>query len=65
MAHKGVIEYQKARGRAAKPVNVWVKENLIDKGILSAEEVSAMPMWMFQRFDPRLATAFHNAKRNG
>lgn len=63
MSKKGEIEYQKAKGGAAKSVHVWVKENLIDTGVLSIEEVSVMPMWMFQRFDPRLATAFHNAKR--
>jgi hypothetical protein len=62
MEEKGKIEYQKARGRAAKPLTEWLEENLIKTNILTPEELSVLPMNVFQRFDPNLARAFHNAK---
>lgn len=62
MSLKGKIAYQRARGRAARSVFQWVQDELVDTGFMTVEELESLPMFAFQRFDPRLAMAFHKAR---
>jgi hypothetical protein len=58
------IEYQRVRGGAARSVFQWVQEELIDTGLMTIEELESLPMWAYQKFDSRLAKAFHNKAQN-
>lgn len=63
MRHRGLVKYQTAKGRAAMNVLDWMRVNLIETGILSARELSVIPIWVFRSFDNRLYTALFNNGR--
>lgn len=63
MSLQGRFPYQKARWGAALPIFEWIRVNLIESGWMTVEELGSLPMLAFQKFDPRLAMALHNAKR--
>lgn len=62
LAYQGQIEYQRARGGAALPLEQWLDVTFIQSKKLEKEELEVIPMWAYQQFDHRLAKAFHNKK---
>ncbi len=63
LSYQWKIEYQKARGSAAIPLEEWLDITFIQSKKLEKEELELIPMWAYQQFDHRLARAFHNRKR--
>jgi len=64
MSQKGRITYQRATGRAAINVMDWMRINFIESGVLTARELSSIPVWVFRNFDPRLYHALFNSWRS-
>ncbi len=63
MSLKDRITYQRATGRAAMNVMDWMRINFIESGLLTAKELSSIPVWVFRNFDPRLYHALFNSWR--
>ena len=63
LQYKGTIEYQTAKGRAAKPVDEWIQATFIDSKIMTVEELKLVPLWAYRQFNPRLYNAIFNKKR--
>ena len=61
--YKDQVKYQRARGRAAIPLEKWLQVTFIDTKKLTEDELKIVPLWAYQELDPRLAMAFHNARR--
>lgn len=63
LSYKGKIEYQTAKGRAAKPVDEWIQSTFIDSKIMTVEELKLIPLWAYRQFNQRLYNAIFNKKR--
>lgn len=63
LSYRDEIEYQKATGRAAKPVDVWIQDTLINSGRMTIEELRFIPMWAYRQFNPSLYQAIFDKKR--
>lgn len=63
LSYKDKIEYQTAKGRAAKPVDEWIQSTFIDSEIMTVEELKLVPLWAYRQFNHRLYNAIFNKKR--
>jgi hypothetical protein len=63
LSYKESVQYQTAKGGAAKPFDVWMQDTFVATGYLTNEELALLPTWAYRQFSDRLYHALFNKKR--
>lgn len=63
LSYQSEIDYQTAKGRAAKPVDEWLQTTFVDSKRMTLEELKCIPVWAYRQFNSRLYQAILDKKR--